>query len=141
MWSSKAQILVALPSSAAEFIAAAKTVKEILFVVQLLNRIGAQGEFPVAVYVDNQGAIYIAQQDTWSGRRTTQMDTRIKFVNGLVEEKLVELQYMRPKTMSHMGFLRMLTKTCTKHINPGWLQRRATSKLELTAQLEGCQRV
>jgi hypothetical protein len=49
MWRSKAQKIVALSSTAAEFCAVSEAVKEILFVVQVLFDMGIPVKTPITV--------------------------------------------------------------------------------------------
>jgi hypothetical protein len=58
VWRSKQQKSVALSSSEAEFVAASEAVKEIIFVLQLLESMSIQVKTPVVVCVDNMGAIF-----------------------------------------------------------------------------------
>ena len=56
-WKSKAQCHVTLSSSEAEYVAISELVKEIQYVLQILESMKIKVKFPVKVYVDNIGAI------------------------------------------------------------------------------------
>jgi len=58
VWKSKSQKSVTLSSSEAEFVALLKAVKEIKYIVQVLESIGVKVKF--IVQVDNVGAILMA---------------------------------------------------------------------------------
>ena len=83
VWKSKAQKSVTLSSAEAEFVAMSEAVKEILFVVNLLESMGVKVKKPVIVKVDNQGAIFMAENVNTS-QRTKHADTRAKFVTQFV---------------------------------------------------------
>jgi hypothetical protein len=72
---SKAKVIVALSSSEAEFYAVSETVKEILFVVQVLLDMGIPVKTPITVKVDNMGAVFMVNNTT-SSARTRHIDTR-----------------------------------------------------------------
>ena len=57
-WRSKAQRAVTLSSSEAEWFALSEAVKEIVFVLQLLESIHIKAKIPIIVKVDNVGAIF-----------------------------------------------------------------------------------
>ena len=95
-WRSKQQKTVALSSSEAEFVAASEAVKDILFVVQVLESLNIAVEKPVTVRVDNMGAIFMSGNNS-SSARTRHVDTRWHFVRELVEDKVIEVVFVRSK--------------------------------------------
>jgi hypothetical protein len=94
MWRSRAQKSVALSSSESEFYAMAESVKEIKFVVQVLESMGIEMELPVVVRVDNVGAIFMAENETSSSARTRHIDIRWKFVKEFVEDGFVKIVFV-----------------------------------------------
>lgn len=78
-WKSKGQNTVALSSTEAEYYALSEVVMEIKYVVQLLEFMGIPVQYPVEVYVDNVGAIYLSKNAT-STNRTKHIDSRFHFV-------------------------------------------------------------
>ena len=52
---------MALSSAEAEYIAASEAVREVLFVVQMLDFMQIRVEMPVTVHVDNMGAIFMLE--------------------------------------------------------------------------------
>ena len=108
VWRSKQQTTVALSSSEAEFIAISDAVKEILFVLQILNSVGIQVHQPVIVRVDNMGAIFMSENST-SSVRTRHIDTRYHFVRELVEGKIIEIVFVKTAENLADGF--------TKNVN------------------------
>ena len=82
-WKSKAQRSVTLSSTEAEWIALSEAVKEIIFVLQLLESLGIKVNLPITVRVDNTGAIFMAKNtNTTSG--TKHVDVRTKYVLSLI---------------------------------------------------------
>ena len=95
-WRSKLQKVVSLSSAEAEFYACAEAVKEIPFIVQILQFIGIQVKTPVEVLVDNVGAIYMSQNQA-SSSRTRHMDTRYHFVNDMQANGFIKLRFVKSK--------------------------------------------
>ena len=93
-WRSKLQRVVSLPSAEAEFYACSEAVKEIPFVIQILEFLGIEVEKPVEVMVDNVGAIYMSQNQV-SSRRTRHMDTRYHYVNDLQDDGMIKVKFVR----------------------------------------------
>ena len=70
---------VVLSSTKAEYIALSEVVKELKFIVQLLETMKIQVEFPITVFVDNVGAIWLSNNQTTS-ERTKHIHIRTAFV-------------------------------------------------------------
>ena len=60
-----------------EWYALSEAVKEVIFVVQLIETMGIQVQLPVIVRVDNVGAVFMARNITPTGR-TKHVDIRTK---------------------------------------------------------------
>lgn len=67
-WRSKAQVNVALSLSEAEFYALVEATREICFVVNILNILDEKVKQPISIYIDNFGAIFMAQNSTAKAR-------------------------------------------------------------------------
>ena len=93
-WRSKAQRIVTLSSTEAEWYALSEAVKEVIFVVQLIESIGIQIQLPVIVRVDNVGAVFMAKNITTTGR-TKHVDIRTKYVNEYVEDGMVKIIFVK----------------------------------------------
>ena len=76
--------------------AASEAVKDILFVIQVLESLNIVVEKPVTVRVDNMGAIFMSGNNS-SSARTRHVDTRWHFVRELVEDKVIEVVFVRSK--------------------------------------------
>ena len=84
-WKSRQQKTVRISSSEAEWIALSEAVKEILYVVQLLEALGIKVKEPVTVRVDNMGTIFMSKNTTQT-KRTKHVDVRANFIYGHVDE-------------------------------------------------------
>jgi len=60
-WSSKKQTSVALSSTKAEYIARAHAAKEVVWLRQLLSKLGQGTRYPTTLLIDNQSAIAITK--------------------------------------------------------------------------------
>ena len=108
MWRSKQQGSVALSSAEAEYIAISEAAKEIMFVLFVLKSLGIQVKSPVTVHVDNMGAIFMSENSS-SGGRTRHIDTRYHFVRELVEDKVLEVIFVKSAENKADGFTKNLT--------------------------------
>jgi hypothetical protein len=59
-WKSKLQRSVSLSSAVAEYYALSEEAKEIKFLLQILKSLGVEMEFPIIIYIDNVGAIFMS---------------------------------------------------------------------------------
>lgn len=104
-WRSKAQKLVTLSSSEAEYVALTDCIKDIIFVRNLLQSIQWKIQGPIVVHVDNIGAIFIANNFSAEGR-TKHIDTHLNFIRDLIEHEIVTIKYVR----SHDNVADIFTK-------------------------------
>ena len=79
-WSSRSQRTITLSSTEAEWIAASKAVKEVIFILQLLESMKINVKLPIFVNVDNIGAVFMANNKSMNSC-TKHMDIRTKYVN------------------------------------------------------------
>ena len=93
-WKSRGQKCVTLSSTEAEFVALSEAAKEIKFVVQVLRSMKMQVKMPIVVRVDNVGAIGLSKNLSTS-QRTKHIDVRYHFVREFVEEKMIEIVFVR----------------------------------------------
>jgi hypothetical protein len=85
---------VTLSSTEGEYVALNEAVREIKFIVQLLELIGIPIKKPTIVYVDNVGCIFLAKNKT-SVERTRHIDMKYPFIREQVENGLVEIKFLR----------------------------------------------
>jgi hypothetical protein len=93
-WRSKAQRSVALSSSEAEWVAASEAVKEVMFVLQLLQSMQIKVKLPIIVRVDNVGAIFMTKNITTTGR-SKHVDIRYKFVTEYIEDGIIKVIFVK----------------------------------------------
>ena len=93
-WRSKAQRSVTLSSSEAEWVALSEAVKEIMFVLQLLENMKIKVKLPVTVRVDNVGAIFMSKNISTSNC-TKHVDIRTKYVNEYVEDGIIKIIFVQ----------------------------------------------
>ena len=127
-WRSKQQKTVALSSSEAEFVAASEAVKDVLFVVNVLESLGIEVEKPIIVRVDNMGAVFMSQNNS-SGARTRHVDTRWHFVRELVEDKFIEVVFVKSEENKSDLFTKNLSgELFDKHVDDFVWDRKSVGK-------------
>jgi hypothetical protein len=94
IWKSKQQRSVTLSSTEAEYVAVSEVCTEISFAKQVLEFLGMKVELPITVYVDNKGAIFLANNAT-TGQRTKHIDIRHHYIREHVENGIVVIRFVR----------------------------------------------
>jgi len=122
-WSSRGQKTVALSSAEAEYIAASEAVREVLFVVQMLEFMKVPVEMPVTVHVDNMGAIFMLENKS-SNKRTRHVDVRYRFVTDWIEKKLIEVIFVRTKENISDGFTKNVNRETYQNHTPHYVQEK-----------------
>ena len=92
-WKSKGQRSVTLSSTEAEFVALSEAVKEIKFVVQVMESVGMEVRLPIIVRVDNVGAIHLSNNLSTS-QRTKHIDVRYHFIREFVEDGFIKIFFV-----------------------------------------------
>ena len=95
-WRSRGQKGVTLSTSEAEFVALSEVVKELKFIIQVLETMKIEVKLPITVHVDNVGAIFMATNHT-SSDRTKHVDVRYHFVREIIEDGVVKIKFVRSK--------------------------------------------
>ena len=104
---------MSLSSSEAEWIALSEAVKEILFVSQLMDKLGLNVKKPIKVFVDNMGAVFMSKNTTQT-KRTKHIDVRTSFIYEHVNETgTCEVVFVR----SEDNFSDIFTKNVSCDIN------------------------
>jgi hypothetical protein len=85
---------VTLSSTEAENVALNEAVREIKFIVQILEILGIKVVKPTKVFVDNIGCIFLAKNKT-SGERTKHIDMKYHFIREQIQNGLVEVLFVR----------------------------------------------
>ncbi len=94
IWKSKQQSNVAMSSSEAELYACTEAAKEIKFVEQVLRTMGIEVKMPITVYVDNVGAIFMAENPNTSPR-TKHIDLRYRFITEYIEDGFIKIYFVK----------------------------------------------
>ena len=92
-WGSRSQKCTTLSSSEAEYVAIGEIVKEILYIIQIMEFLKMTVTLPVVVHVDNIGAIYMSHNAI--SRRTKHIDTRFHLVREHIEDGILKIQFVR----------------------------------------------
>ena len=93
-WRSKGMKSVVLSTTEAEYMALSEVVKELKFIVQLLQTMNIEVELPITVYVDYVGVIWLSNNRTTSDR-TKHIDTRTSFVKEYQEDGKIIIKFVK----------------------------------------------
>ena len=93
-WRSKGMKSVVLSTTEAEYMALSEVVKELKFIVQLLQTMNIELELPITVHVDNVGAIWLSNNHTTSDR-TKHIDIRTSFVKEYQEDGKIIIKFVK----------------------------------------------
>ena len=91
-WRSKGMKSVVLSTTEAEYMALSEVVKELKFIVQLLQTMNIEVQLPITVHVDNVGAIWLSNNRTTSDR-TKHIDIRTSFVKEYQEDGKIIIKF------------------------------------------------
>ena len=92
-WRSKGMKSVVLSTTEAEYMALSEVVKELKFIVQLLQTMNIEVELPITVHVDNVGAIWLSNNRT--NDRTKHIDIRTSFVKEYQEDGKIIIKFVK----------------------------------------------
>ena len=93
-WRSKGMKSVVLSTTEAEYMALSEAVKELKFIVQLLQTMNTEVELPITVHVNNVGAIWLSNNRTTSDR-TKHIDIRTSFVKEYQEDGKIIIKFVK----------------------------------------------
>jgi ribosomal protein L24 len=93
---SKGQQGVVLSATEAEYVAVSEATREIKFIIQVLDSLKLQVEYPITVHMDNVGAIFLANDRT-TNKRTKHIDIRHHFVREFIEDVIVKIIFVKSK--------------------------------------------
>ena len=93
-WRSKGMKSVVLSTTEAEYMALSEVVKELKFIVQLLQTMNIEVELPITVHVDKVGAIWLSNNHTTSDR-TKHIDIRTSFVKEYQEDEKIIIKFVK----------------------------------------------
>ena len=93
-WRSKGMKSAVLSTTEAEYMALSEVVKELKFIVQLLQTMNITVELPITVHVDNVGAIWLSNNRN-TGDRTKHIDIGTTFVKEYQEEGKIIIKFVK----------------------------------------------
>ena len=93
-WRSKGMKSVVLSATEAEYMALSEVVKELQFIVQLLETMNIEVELPITVHVDNVGAFWLSNNRT-TNDRTKHIDIRTSFVKEYQEDGKIIIKFVK----------------------------------------------
>ena len=85
---------IVLSTTEAEYIALSEVVKELKFIIQVLQTMKIQGEILITVYVDNVRAIWLSKNQTTS-ERTKHVHIRTTSVKEFQEEGKILIKFVQ----------------------------------------------
>ena len=98
-WSSKKQLVVALSTTEAEYVALSAATQEAVWLSRLLSDIKAPPQTPILIKEDNQGTIAIARNPV-SHSRTKHIDIKFHYVREALEDGIIDLIYCPTEQMT-----------------------------------------
>ena len=97
-WSAKKQPIIALSSTESEYIAATHSSRHLIWLRSLLAELGHDQPSPSLLYMDNQSAMALAQDDQFHPR-TKHIDIRYHFIRYLIKSGAIALVYCPTQDM------------------------------------------
>lgn len=98
-WQSRKQRSVATSTCEAEYVSLSESMKEAVYLNSLLKELGIMRYARVIVHVDNQGAIFLAQDPVFHAR-SKHIDIRYHYVREVLRDKNdIELRYVPTASM------------------------------------------
>ena len=107
-WRSREMRSVVLSTTEAEYVSVSEVVKELRFIIQVLQSMEISVELPIQVQCDNVGAIWLANNQTTSDR-TKHVDVKYHFIQEFIEDGTVKIVFDRSKENNADIFTNILT--------------------------------
>ena len=101
---------VVLSTTEAEYMALSAVVKELKFIVQLLQTMNIEVELPITVHVDDVEAIWLSNSRTTSDR-TKHIDIRTSFVKEYQEDGKIIIKFVKSEDNEADIFTKNTTNT------------------------------
>jgi hypothetical protein len=96
LWKSQSQKTVSLSSTKAEYYALSEAAKEVKFISQVLESLGLKVTKPIIVYIDNVGAIFVAENPS-ATKHTRHIDARYHFVREYIIDGHMRIIFVQSK--------------------------------------------
>lgn len=96
----------------AEYAALAEVSKEVVYIKRLLHHMGFYNyaKVPITIFCDNQSAIELSK-NVITHKRSKHIDIKFHFTRELVDQKEIEIQYLRTDQMLADVLTKPLSKT------------------------------
>jgi len=94
LWSSKKQSIVILSTCEAEYVVAAASACQSVWLRNIMTQIGFNLDVPIKIYVDNVSAINLAKNLVFH-QRSKYIDIRYHFLRDQVGKNMIKLEYCR----------------------------------------------
>lgn len=91
-WSSRKQPIVTLSTTEAEFVAAAGSGCQAIWMQRVLKKIGYKGSESTVIFCDNSSTIKLSRNPVMHGK-SKHIDVRYHFLRELVNDGVVQLQF------------------------------------------------
>jgi len=88
LWSSKKQTIFALSTCEAEYVAAATSAFQSVWLSNIMNQIGFNLDVPIKIYVDNVSAINLAKNLVFH-QRSKHIDIRYHYLQDQVRKNMI----------------------------------------------------
>ena len=95
--------------------------------LQLLKFFQITVKLPVKVYVDNMGAIFLANNNV-SGTRTKHIDIKMHFVRYYIEDGIIQIEFIKSEDNK--------SDMCTKNVKAELLEKHSMGILEDVKEME-----
>ena len=134
-WRSKGMKSVLLSTTEAEYMALSEVVKELKFIVQLLQTMNIEVELPITVHVDNVGAIWLSNNRTTSDR-TKHIDIRTSFVKEYQEDGKIIIKFVKSEENEADSFTKSTTNVIFSNHQKKLVWDKANVENEINQELD-----
>ncbi|KAL5802513.1 hypothetical protein ACOSQ4_030818 [Xanthoceras sorbifolium] len=93
-WSSKKHQVVALSTTEAEYMAAASTACQAVWLWRLCDELKQKQQFPTKIYCDNKSAISPIKNPVFHGR-SKHIDIKFHYIRDLVKENEIAMEFCK----------------------------------------------
>ena len=100
LWRSKKQNVISHSSAESEYQAMAQSMCEVVWIHQLLDKVGLKTSLPTKLWCDNQVALHIASNPVFH-EQTKHIEIDYHFVREKIQEKIISTGYV--KTREQLG--------------------------------------